>query len=333
MIDVLTNFLNSPRGRLIIGLFIATGLVSVILGFAGGEAAWVPVVQTVLLLVFLLGAALAFAPPEQRLRIVAMAAPAIGALVLGLTVLSQYFLVTVGAAAGWLVAGAFLFRQQDNPEVMQAIRHMRKGRYTEALASMDEAIKRDKDNPEHYRLRGMIFRLDERLDRAKRDYENMLKFAPEGNAGDALRAEAYDGLAEVHLQAGRYKEADEAALKAHNLFPENWVPLYNLCMINDRLDRPQKTIEYGEKALELRIPDQRQRVLAYLYLARGYARLGDADNAGEQVENMSQLWKGLEGLQKLIEDEQSAPLADVIADDVETARQLMIDELTVKDLA
>ena len=45
------------------------------------------------------------------------------------------------------------------------------------------------------------------------------------------------------------------------------------------------------------------------------------------------LWKGLEGLQKLIADEQSAPLAEVIAEDVETARLLMIDELTAADLA
>ena len=117
---------------------------------------------------FFLGAVLIIVSPGQRPRVIAISAPAIGAVVLGLTVLSEFFLVTVGAAAGWLVAGSFLFRQQDNPQVMQAIRHMRKGRYEEAIESMDAAIKLDKENPEHYRLRAMVFRLDGRLGRARR---------------------------------------------------------------------------------------------------------------------------------------------------------------------
>ncbi|MEM6284878.1 MAG: tetratricopeptide repeat protein [Chloroflexota bacterium] len=330
---VLNTVFGSERARQVIGLLIATGLVSAVLGFAARGAEWLPAAQTGLLLVFFLGAVLIIVSPGQRPRVIAISAPAIGAVILGLTVLSEFFLVTVGAAAGWLVAGSFLFRQQDNPQVMQAIRHMRKGRYEEAIESMDAAIKLDKENPEHYRLRAMVFRLDGRLGRARRDYETMLKFAPDGDAGDTLRAEAYDGLAEVHLQAGRYKEADAAASQAHELFPENWVPLYNLGLINDRLKKPQQTVDYIEEALDLRIPDQRQRVLAYVYLARAYTRLGDDDRAAEQVENMAALWKGLEGLQKLIADEQSAPLAEVIAEDVETARLLMIDELMAADLA
>ncbi|MEM6530327.1 MAG: hypothetical protein AAF653_18650, partial [Chloroflexota bacterium] len=102
---VLNTVFGSERARQVIGLLIATGLVSAVLGFAARGAEWLPAAQTGLLLVFLLGAVLIIVSPGQRPRVLAISAPAIGAVVLGLTVLSEFFLVTVGAAAGWLVAG------------------------------------------------------------------------------------------------------------------------------------------------------------------------------------------------------------------------------------
>ncbi len=332
MLKHFSAFFATSRGRFAVLLLIATGIASIVAGVVGAGAAWVVPVQTLLVLAFIAGTFLIYAAPQQRPRIVALAAPAIGAIILGLTVLSQYFLVTVGAALGWIIAGALIFRQQTPREVMQAVRFMRKGRYDEALEQIEIMIKRDKSNPEHYRLRAMILRLDGNLGRARRDYDTMLKFAPEGDAGDAIRAEAYDGLAEVHLQAGRYDEADAAAQQAHALFPDNWVPLYNLGLINDRLKQPQQTITHLTRALELRIPDQRQRLLAHLYLARAYKRHGNTDAAQEQVGRIETMWQGLEGLEKLLSDPQAAPLADVLAADVATARQLMTDQLTVNDL-
>jgi len=239
MLKYFSAFFATSKGRFSVLLLIATGIASIIVGVLGTGAAWVTPVQTLLALAFIAGALLIYAAPEQRPRLVAIAAPAIGAIILGLTVLSQYFLVTVGAALGWIVAGTFLFRQQTPREVMQAIRFMRKGRHEEALEQIEIMIKRDKANPEHYRLRAMILRLDGNLGRARRDYDTMLNLAPEGDAGDAIRAEAYNGLAEVHLQAGRYEDADAAAQRAYQLYPDDWIPLYNLGLINDRLNRPQ----------------------------------------------------------------------------------------------
>lgn len=333
MSNALSSLFASVRARVVIALLIVTGLSASVVGIVAAGAAWVAGVQTLLVLAFIIGAVFTYMPQHEYPRAVAIAAPAVGAVILGFTVLPQYFWVLAGAAVGWVVAGLFLFRQQTPREVMQAIRYMRKGKYDEAVAEMDEMIKRDKENPEHYRLRGMILRLDGHLGRSRRDYESMLKFAPVGDAGDAIRAEAYDGLAEVHVQAGCFKEADAAAREAHELFPQNWVPLYNLGLINDRLNQPKKVVDYITQALDLRIDDQRQRLLAYLYLARAQARLGDEHAAAAEVDKMMNLWKGLEGLQKLVGDAQGAPLAAVIAEDVETARALMIEEMSAGDLA
>lgn len=336
MTDILGFFstlLTTTRGRIVVGLLIVTGMASITLGVVAAGAAWLTAAQTLLLLAFVIGAVFIYAPPELYLRNLAIAAPAVGALILGLTVLQDYVWLLLGAGVGWIVAGLFLFRQQTPREVVKAVRHMRRGRYQEAIAEMNEIIKRDRENPEHYRLRAIILRLDGKLARAKRDYESMLQYAPDGENGDAVRAEAYDGLAEVHLQAGRYDEANDAAQQAHTLYPQNWVPLYNLGLINDRLARPHPTVDYLTRALDVGIPDQRQRLLAQLYLARAYQRLGDNDAAQTHIEDMSHMWKGLNGLETLIGDEQSAPLAAVLADDVATARALMSDEMTAEELA
>lgn len=328
-----STLLTTTRGRITIALLIATGIASITLGVVAVGAAWLAPVQTLLVLAFVIGTVFVYTPPEQYLRNIAIAAPAVGAVVLGFTVLPGYLWLLLGAGVGWVIAGVFLFRQQTPREVVRAVRQMRKGHYKEAVAEMNEIIKRDQGNPEHYRLRAMILRLDGQLGRAKRDYESMLQRAPADEAGDAIRAEAYDGLAEVHLQAGRYAEADAAASQAHALYPQNWVPLYNLGLINDRLARPEQTVDYLARALDMGIPDQRQRLLAHLYLARAYQRLGDNAAAQEHIEDMSHMWKGLEGLQTLIGDEQSAPLAAVLADDVATAHALMTDEMTAGELA
>jgi tetratricopeptide (TPR) repeat protein len=331
MLQRLSSPLNTPRGRAIVGLLVLTGIISVVISIAAAGRAWNVPVQTLLALIFVLGAALIAAPEGGRLRTLSIAAPAVGAVLLGITVLPDLQLLLLGLAVGWIIAGALIFRKQTPVELRQAVREMRKGNYDAAVESVNTLIKREGDDPEHYRLRAMIFRLDGRFDRAKRDYEKMLSLA-EGNAGDAIRAEAYDGLAEVHVQAKRFEAAHDAALAAHELFPENWVPLYNLGLINDRLNRPQLVVDYLNTALKLGIPDDRQKLLTYLYIARAHTRLHDAQKATDAVEKMGNLWKGLEQLQKLISDEQAAPLSAVLADDVATARLLMIDELNAADL-
>lgn len=330
--NFLTKPLNTLRGQAVVGLLILTGITSMALGRFAADAVWAFPAQVGLVVVFVAGSALILSDEGGRLRVLAATLPGVGALILGLTVLPNWFGLLAGLSVGWFIAAMMLFRQQTQPEVLKTIRLMRKGRYQEAIDTIDPLIKRDRDNPEHYRLRAMVFRLNSQLDRAKRDYDQMLKLIPDGEQGDALRAEAYDGLSEVHLQARRFDAANEAALKAHDLYPDNWVPLYNLGLINDRRNNPEHTQTYLSQALEIGIPDQRQRLLAHLYMARALVRLGDVDGAKIHVEAMKNLWQGIEGLQKLLNDEQSAPLSAVIQDDVNLAWDLMNDEAEVAAL-
>ena len=136
----------------------------------------------------------------------------------------------------------------------------------------------------------------------------------------------------MHVQAGRFELAKDAALKAHDLYPDNWVPLYNLGLINDRLGDSAAVIEYLSQAFDVKISDGRQRLLAHLYMARAYKRQGNLESAQAEVKQFEAMWKALEDLEKLLADEQSAPLAAVIEEDVKAARALMIDELEVADL-
>jgi tetratricopeptide (TPR) repeat protein len=105
----------------------------------------------------------------------------------------------------------------------------------------------------------------------------MTRIAPES-------AVAFNGLAEVYMQSGDFPKALDAARRANQLEPENWVTFYNLGMIEDRLKLPTNTIEHLERALALKAREKRHRALIHFYLARAYARLGDLDGARTQVD-------------------------------------------------
>ena len=118
-------------------------------------------------------------------------------------------------------------------EYQQAVKHLRKSEYAEAVKSMDSLIKQEPRDPNHYRFRAELLRLWGKLDRAKKDYQRMTELDPKSAVG-------YNGLAEVYLQAGDYDDALEAGQRAAELAPDEWVALYNLGMIEDRLGRSQR---------------------------------------------------------------------------------------------
>jgi hypothetical protein len=142
MIEQFRIFLGPARLRALIILLALTGLFSLILNAV--QAEWITTVQTLLVAVFLVGAVVIIGGRlswETRLRWLAIAAPAVGALILGLTVLPHLLLPLVGAAVGWVVAGALLFRPRVPREFQLAIRHMRKGSYDDAVKAITELIK------------------------------------------------------------------------------------------------------------------------------------------------------------------------------------------------
>ena len=325
MIKNFQLFLGPARIRALILLLGLTGLFSLILNAVGTKKPWVPLVQSGLVGVFLLGTVLIIGSRmdrEARLRWLAILAPVIGALLLALTVASDFALPILGAALGWIIAGAFVFRPRMPREFQVAIKYMRKGEYEDAVRTMDKLIKREPDKEENYRLRAEIFRLWGKLDRAHRDYAQMTKLAPDSAVG-------FNGLAEVHLQAGRFAEAREAGLRAYQLAPNEWVAAYNLGMIEDRLGEATSAVEHLQTALKHKIPDARHRLLIYLYLARAYQRLDDSDLLQAQIAALKRERSGLEEWQTLLQHDEAAPLRAVLEEDVSLAQKLVDGEVDV----
>lgn len=326
--NILTRFqvfLGPARVRALIVLLGATGLLSLMLNAVEG-ADWVPVVQNGLVLVFIVGAAVIIGgrmDRPARLRWLAVLAPAFGLVVLGTLFFPDQLLLFMGGAFGWTVAGLFMFQGGSAPqEYKLAIRHMRKGRYAEAVDVIDGLIKQHPDKPEHYRLRAELLRLWGKLGRARRDYDKMIQLDPES-------AVAYNGLAEVCLQAGDYQKAREAGFKAYELAPDEWVAPYNLGMIEDRLGLSEAVIEHLDQALALKVPDARHRLLIQLYRVRAYSRLKELESAQAALEQLRGEQGGLEDWQVILESDQATTLRDVLQADVDQARQLIDGEIEV----
>src|SRR5262249_3106561 len=138
---------------------------------------------------------------------------------------------------------------------------------------------------------------------------------------------AFNGLAEVYLQKQEYDRAYEAARKANELTPDDWVTFYNLGMIEDRLKSSEAVVEHLQKALALNVKDARHRVLIHFYLARAFSRLGQFDAAQEQIGAIKRLASGLEEWQTILDDKQAETLRAVIGDDVSDAQALVSGEL------
>lgn len=329
MINRLTLFLGPARLRALFFLLAGTGLASLILNVIVDQYDWVRPVQTLLALAFVVGAAiivLGRLDPEDRGRWLALLLPAVGAIVLGLTVLPQYLLPLTGAALGWIVAGLFLFRTRTPMEYQKAVKLLRKNDYPEAVKVMDDLIKTEPDEPSHYRFRAELLRLWGKLDRARRDYQRMTELDPQS-------AVAFNGLAEVELQSGHFSQALDAAQTANTLAPGEWVALYNLGMIEDRLGYSSDVVEHLQAALALKVPDARHRLLMHFYLARAYARLGDAERAAGALAALRKERSGLEEWQTILASDQAATLRAVLGADVAVAQTLVDGERDVMDLS
>lgn len=326
MIRRLNLMLGPTRLRLLFILLAVTGSINLILNAFDGE--WVPAGQMLAVLAFIVGAAVLFLSRMERhdqARWLAILFPAIGAIILGVFLLPQYRGALFGAAVGWVVAGSFIFRARIPMQYQTAVKHLRKNEYADAAKAMDAVIKDEPDKPQHYRFRAEILRVWGKLDRARRDYEQMTQLDPDS-------ALAWNGLAEVLLQAGKFEEAHTAAERAYELAPEEWVAVYNLGMIEDRLGQSDAVIEHLEQALALKVPEARHRLLVHLYLLRAYARRGDTDRAEHQLDDLRRHQDGLREWQTILSSDQAETLRAAIGGDVETTAALIDGEIDVAAL-
>jgi len=320
-------FLGAARLRALFLVIALTGLFSLMLNVVKGPE-WVTVVQSLLLLVAMGGSAVIIIGKmelEDRQRWIALLVPAIGAVILAVFFLPNLSLLLIGGALGWIVAGMIIFRGRSPMDYQKAIRHLRRNEYEEAVKIMDDVIQNEPEQPNHYRFRAELLRLWGKLDRAQRDYLKMTQIDP-------ISAVAFNGLAEVNLQAGRFDEALTAAHKAAELAPDEWVALYNLGMIEDRLGESNAAVGHLTRALELGVRDARHRLLIHLYLARAYARLGDSASAQAEVIALRKDKGGLNEWSTILASDQAETLRAVIGADVQAAEQLIAGALDVSML-
>ena len=244
MIKRLRIFLGPRRFRALIALLAATGFASLALNVLGRGSELATALQTLLLVVFLLGASYLFLsrlPAAERLRWLAIIVPSVLAIVIGSLILPHLTGLFVGAGLGWIVAGIFIFGDARGPQNYRAaVKAMRKGDYAAAIASMTAEVQNDPKQPEHYRFRAELHRLAGDLSSARADYQRMVDL-------DGRSAVAYNGLAEVELQARRFEAARLAALEAHELAPDEWVAAYNLGMIEERLRQDEMAEASSER--------------------------------------------------------------------------------------
>ncbi len=323
MTEQLRLLLGTARLRALVLLLALTGLTSLVLNAFDADAMpWVTSAQMLLALsvpVCALAILVSSLEPAARVRWLVILLPVAGALLLGLTGEPRLLLPLAGVALGWTLAGIFLFRPRQPQLAQQAIKALRRGQYEDALAAMDALLLTESEVAAHYRLRAEILRLAGDLARARDNYRQMTRLTPQD-------ASAWNGLAEVLLQAGQHQEALDAGLRALALAPEDWVAFYNLGMVEDRLRLPLEASVHLREALSRRVPDARHRLLLRLYLMRAQVRLDDRAEAQQTRQQLRGERSGLQEWQRLLVHEQAAPLRKVLAEDIQLAQALMDED-------
>lgn len=321
MLNQFRTYLGPNRFNALILLLIISGVGSIIFTLVPGEGA--VAAQTLLLLFFILGTAVIFGSRlsvDQRWRALAIAAPAVGLVILAI-LYEQLRLIFLGGAVGWLAVGMLTFGRARAPmQYQQAIKAMRKSRYKEAVDAMNELIKAEPNEPNHYRFRANLLTLWGKLDRARRDYQTMLTL---GQDQPNVLTEAYDGLSGLEMQVGRWDAALDAAQKAYELMPDAWVTAYNLGLIYDRIEQPRDVLTYLTPDLLRQVPESRHRLLIALYRARAFVRQGDLTQAQDELVRLQKERKGLKDWERIMESDQAEMLRISFADDVQLAAELM----------
>jgi tetratricopeptide (TPR) repeat protein len=316
-------FLGPRRFRAFLALLAITGLASLALSVIGPGSQIATAIQSVLLVAFLLGGSymiLGRLPAEERMRWLAIIVPSVLGIIIGSALLPHLTGLFVGAGIGWIVAGIFIFRDVRGPQnYRRAVKAMRKGDYPAAIACMTAEIREKPGQPEHYRFRAELHRLAGDLASARGDYQRMAEL-------DEESAVAFNGLAEVELQAGNLKSARRAAVKAHELAPDEWVAAYNLGMIEDKLQESEAVVRNLRRALALKIPDSRHRLLAHLYLWRAHGALGAEGSTRLALGALKSEKGGLEEWQVIMSADEAEALREVLSDDIEEARRLIMGE-------
>jgi tetratricopeptide (TPR) repeat protein len=247
-----------------------------------------------------------------------------GLLLMLAVLLPHQAVLFAGAAAGWALAVLFIFRSRERMDYQKAVRHMRRGEYEQAIMAIDRLISAGPDSVEHRSFRANLYVLARDLHRAELDYQWVIEHAPASPDG-------FIGLAEIAMQRGDYDQARRRASAALKRDTDGWAAAYNLGLIEDRRDDADAAIRYLDTALASGLPD-RYQLLARLWLARNYHRLGRDDVAQKQIALLRKETKGLREWQVILASDQGAVLRDLLERDVQLAQQLIESKVTLAAL-
>ncbi len=289
---------------------------------------WLFAAQLGLIWLFFVGLALTLSSrlsADGRQRLWLALGPGLFLLGLGI-VLPDYALMFGGAGMGWMVATQLVLRKRVRMEYQAAIRQLRTGDHDAALRIMDKLIEGEPDHAEHYRFRAEVYRLAGNLRRSIADYERIIKLDPDSGMGHA-------GLAEVYAQQKDYDRARENALVALERAPHEWMPAYNLGMIEDRLRNAASAVEHLERAVSMGLPHSRYRLLARLWLARNTYRQGQRDAAADHIAHLRKQASGVQDWHAILQSPQAAPLRQMLEKDVLLAERLLAEDADLSLLA
>jgi predicted Zn-dependent protease len=322
------RWLGVQRTRTLIGLLVFTGLSSLVLRAAFPDESWSTSVQTLLVLVFAAGAVWLISgrlASDTRRRLLFAALPAMGAVLLGVLLpgLLQLFL---GAALGWLIVAPLLMRSNEKREYKQAIKSMRRRDYDAAINIMNGLIKAEPKDANHYAFRAQLHRFNNNPNRARQDYQKIVKLAPESGIGQ-------NGLSEIALQEGNLEEAAQWGREALTHRPDDWVAAYNLGLIADRQQDAEQAIFILSQALDTHVPDSRHRLLIQLWLARNHFRLGEHDKAEAALHQLRREKNGLREWKTILDSEEAAvTVRGMLREDIQQADALIRHEEKLTDV-
>lgn len=316
------KWLGTGRTRLVFLLFVGTGLLSLVLNAAIRErpdlAAQVALVQSLLLITFLVGAVITIITRFDRRdqgQIALLIVPALIAAS-GALLFPNLALLFLPVAVGWIVLASGAMRGRMRREYQTAIKAMRKRDYPTAIQTITEVMQAEPENADHVRFRAELYRLSGKIRRAREDYQKVVELNPDSAVG-------YNGLAEVSLQDSDYAGALPYAEKALALAPNEWITPYNLGMIEDRLGKWTDSAAHLQAALQVGIPDSRHRVLTYLWLTRSAVKRGADGEARDYVERLKREEQGLKEWATIFESEEARVLKDVLSADIAAAEILI----------
>jgi Flp pilus assembly protein TadD len=181
-------------------------------------------------------------------------------------------LLFAAVAAGGMVAALVLFRI-SNSAVAQGDRLVKAGRYREALAHYERAIRLVRRPSYAWTSRGVAMRYLGRNDEALRCHENAIRLDPENEV-------AWCNLGTVYFKKGLLAKALDCYDRAIKIRPKYAIAWNNKGVVYARMNRFADADKCHAKATRLR-PEY---VAAWLNRGEVLARLGDREEAQKCLE-------------------------------------------------